>query len=47
MAERSRIQKWRESKRRQGLKAVTVWMSEEEELRLKDLAVTWRLSPNN
>jgi len=32
----SRVQRWRKAKRQHGLKAVTIWLSEEEEVRLKD-----------
>ena len=46
MPETSRVQRWREDKRQQGLKAVTVWLTCEEELRLKDLALQWHCSPS-
>ena len=39
MTETSRVQRWRDGKRQQGLKAVTVWLTQEEELRLKDIAL--------
>jgi len=42
----SRVTRWRERLREQGLKAVTVWLSVEEELRLKDLAAQWHTSPS-
>jgi predicted transcriptional regulator len=42
----SRVQRWREGKRKAGLKAVTVWLTTEEELRLKDLALQWHCSPS-
>ena len=41
MPETSRVQRWREDKRQQGLKAVTVWLTQEEALRLKDVALPW------
>ena len=40
MPEESRVKRWRENKRQQGLKHVSVWLTPEEELRLKDLAVS-------
>src|SRR5215217_6747328 len=46
MSETNRVQRWREEKRQQGLKAVTVWLTQEEELRLKDLALQWHCSPS-
>jgi hypothetical protein len=46
MAETSRVQRWREGKRQHGLKAVTIWLTTEEELRLKDLALQWHCSPS-
>ena len=46
MAEQNRVQQWRQAKREQGLKAVTVWLTTDQELRLKDLAVTWHCSPS-
>jgi hypothetical protein len=46
MSERSRVQRWREGKRQQGLKAVTVWLTQEEALRLKDVALQWHCSPS-
>jgi hypothetical protein len=46
MQEASRVQRWRENKRQQGLKSITVWVTEEEELRLKDLALQWHCSPS-
>jgi hypothetical protein len=46
MPETSRVQRWREDKRQQGLKAVTVWLTQEEESRLKDLALQWHCSPS-
>jgi hypothetical protein len=46
LPETSRVQRWREDKRQQGLKAVTVWLTREEELRLKDLALQWHCSPS-
>ena len=39
MPEPSRVQRWRDDKRQRGLKAVTIWLTGEEELRLKDLAL--------
>ena len=46
MAETNRVQRWREGKRQEGLKAVTVWLTTEEELRLKDLALQRHCSPS-
>ena len=42
----SRVARWRQRLREQGKKAVTVWLTAAEELRLKDLALTWHLSPS-
>jgi hypothetical protein len=42
----SRVARWRERLRQEGKKAVTVWLSTEEELRLKDLAASWHCSPS-
>jgi hypothetical protein len=46
MAEHNRVARWRQRLRDKGKKAVTVWLSTEEELRLKDLAATWHTSPS-
>jgi hypothetical protein len=46
MADTSRLQRWREGKRQHGMKAVTIWLTTEEELRLKDLALQWHCSPS-
>jgi hypothetical protein len=46
MGEVSRVTRWRERLRQQGKKAVTVWLSADEELRLKDLALQWHCSPS-
>jgi hypothetical protein len=46
MPTESRVQRWRENKREQGLKHVSVWLTPEEELRLKDLAMQWHCSPS-
>ena len=46
MSETNRVQRWREGKRQHGLKAVTVWLTQEEELRLKGLALQWHCSPS-
>jgi hypothetical protein len=43
----SRVQRWRKAKRQHGLKAVTIWLSEEEEVRLKDLALQEHCSPSS
>jgi hypothetical protein len=40
------VKRWREAKRQHGLKAVTIWLTAEEELRLKDLALQWHCSPS-
>jgi hypothetical protein len=44
MSQASRIRRWRANKREQGLKHVSVWLTPEEELRVKDLALQWRCS---
>jgi len=46
MSQESRIKRWRTNKRQQGLKHVSVWLTPEEELRLKDLAIQWHCSPS-
>src|SRR5215217_2447092 len=46
MNQESRIKRWRSNKHQQGLKHVSVWLTPEEELRLKDLAILWRCSPS-
>jgi hypothetical protein len=46
MTETNRVQRWRETKRQQGLKAVTIWLTPEEELCLKDMALQWHCSPS-
>jgi hypothetical protein len=46
MSEDSRVKRWRQNKRQHGLKAVTIWVTEDEELRLKDLALQWHCSPS-
>src|SRR6266849_4978929 len=46
MSETERVQRWREAKRQKGLKACTVWLTPQEELRLKDLAAQRRCSPS-
>jgi hypothetical protein len=46
MTARSRVQRWRDGKRQQGLKAVTLWLTPEEELRLKERALQWHCSPS-
>jgi hypothetical protein len=46
MSETNRVQRWREGKRQHGLKAVTIWLTGEEELRMKDLALQWHCSPS-
>ena len=46
MTDTNRVQRWREAKRQEGKKAVTVWLTSEEELRLKDAALTWHCSPS-
>jgi hypothetical protein len=42
----SRVKRWRDNKRQQGLKHVSVWLALEEEMRLKDLASQWHCSPS-
>jgi hypothetical protein len=46
MAEGNRVKRWRQAKSDQGLKAVTVWLTTDEELYLKDLAAKWQCSPS-
>jgi hypothetical protein len=46
MPKTNRVQRWREGKRQHGLKAITVWLTTEEELRLKDIALQWHCSPS-
>jgi hypothetical protein len=46
MTAQSRIKRWRDAKRQQGLKAVTIWLTVEEEHRLKDLALTYHCAPS-
>jgi hypothetical protein len=46
MSDTTRVQRWREAKRQEGLKAVTLWLTTEEELRLKDVALQWYCSPS-
>jgi hypothetical protein len=46
MPTESRVKRWRDNKRQQGLKHVSVWLTPEEELRLKDLALQWHCSPS-
>jgi hypothetical protein len=46
MSETTRVQRWREAKCQEGLKAVTLWLTTEEELRLKDVALQWHCSPS-
>lgn len=45
MAE-NRVARWRQRLRDEGKKAITVWLSADAELRLKDLAATWHTSPS-
>jgi hypothetical protein len=46
MSTESRIKRWRDAKRQQGLTAVTIWLTVEEEHRLKDLALTYQCTPS-
>jgi hypothetical protein len=46
MPSESRVKRWRANKREQGLKHVSVWLTQEEELRLKDIALQWHCSPS-
>jgi hypothetical protein len=46
MSEGSRVQRWRQQLREQGKKAITVWLTTEEEMRLKDLALQRHCSPS-
>ena len=46
MQKESRVQRWRANKRERGLKQVSVWLTPEAELRLKDMAIQWHCSPS-
>src|SRR5882724_9853848 len=46
MSTDNRVKRWREAKREHGLKALTIWLTSAEELRLKDLALQWHCSPS-
>jgi len=46
MSAESRVKRWRDNKRQQGLKHVSVWLTPEEERRLKDLAIQWHCAPS-
>src|SRR5215831_16466486 len=46
MGETNRVKRWREAKRERGLKAVTIWLTTEEDLRLKDMALQRHCSPS-
>src|SRR5262245_13126410 len=46
MSDESRVKRWRQNKRQHGLKALTIWVTTEEELRLKDLAAQGHCSPS-
>jgi len=46
MSQESRVKRWRKNKRQQGLKAMTILLTAEEELRLKDLALQWHCAPS-
>lgn len=46
MSVTKRVQRWREAKRQHGLKGVMVWLTEQEEMRLKDLALQQHCSPS-
>jgi hypothetical protein len=46
MSDTTRVQRWREEKRQHGMEAVTIWLTTEEELRLKDVALQWHCSPS-
>ena len=46
MSDESRVKRWRQNKRQHGLKALTIWVTTEEELRLKDLAMQGHCSPS-
>jgi hypothetical protein len=42
----ARTQAWRKQRRDEGKRAITVWLSAEDERRVKDLAAAWRCSPS-
>ena len=42
----SRVARWRQRLREEGLKALTVWLTTDEELQLKALAAQWHTSPS-
>ena len=46
MSVESRIKRWRDAKSQQGLTAVTIWLTVEEEHCLKDLALTYHCAPS-
>ena len=46
MGDQSRVARWRQRLRDEGKKSITVWLSVEEERRLKALAVQWHTSPS-
>jgi hypothetical protein len=46
MSEDSRVKRWRDTKRQRGQKALTIWLTEAEEMRLKDLALQAHCSPS-
>ena len=46
MSESDRVQRWRDTKRQQGLEPMTIWLSHEEKARLVDMAQRWHRSPS-
>jgi hypothetical protein len=46
MREDSRVKRWQDTKRQHGLKAGMIWLTTEEELRLKKFALQWHCSPS-
>lgn len=46
MSESDRVQRWRQRQREAGKKPRTIWLTDEENLRLEDMALTRRCSPS-
>jgi predicted transcriptional regulator len=46
MSESDRVQRWRDTKRQQGLEPMTIWLSREDKARLVDMAQRWHRSPS-
>src|SRR5262249_79458 len=46
MSGSDRVQRWRDTKRQQGLEPMTLWLSHEDKARLLDMAQQWHRSPS-